>query len=293
MICILLIRQIHLILRSSIFNIIMAIPAALFLFTLVPYPPSKTCIREFIVIFDITQTPPHEKLLQIFWWFFYKQSSGLISIGFRLLFLSPNPPMQARPRPFTLLKRRQKIKFYQKGIPAYQFYYYNGVAYNWYNTYFSWTRCGYLIKLSAVFKHKTGKYKTVDTKPAPTIIVILLFYIPLNHLTKFAPSIINGENYITGCSVLPLFFNDLQTYLFFYLGTGNLFLPTQFHGSIGTLLWRSCCSFSLIQFCIINGFKLISINHLKMMQKRKYYVKSARCPFNPTINYYWVAFFAG
>jgi membrane protein len=254
------------------FNFIMAIPAAaIFLFTLIPYFPIAKNMQDelFKFIQDVLpNTESRDLIMTTMLDLFSKQKTGLLSIGFILALFYSSNAMLGIIRTFdaSLVEKRKK-KFMQRRLRA--------IKLTLVLTLLVIVTILICIGQGALFAHflkwlgVSNSEKNFWTDLLRWVIVILLFFLSIAYIYKYAPSIPKRWKLWSPGAVFATFLIILTTWLF-AIWAQNFSSYNRVYGSIGALLIIMLLIF-INSLMLLIGYELnVSINYLRQkVDKRK------------------------
>jgi membrane protein len=253
------------------FNFIMAIPAAaIFLFTLIPYFPiaKNMQVELFKFIQDVLPNTESRKLIMSTMLdLFNKPKKGLLSIGFILALYYSSNAMLGIIRTFDAsLMVKRKRKFMQRRLRAIKL-----------------TLVLILLlivtilisigqgELFASFLNWLGlshKEKNFWTELLRWFIVIMLFFLSVAYIYKYAPSIPKRWKLWSPGAVFATFLIVLTTWVF-SVWAQNFSSYNRVYGSIGALLIIMLLIF-IDSLMLLIGYELnVSINYLRQKEEEK------------------------
>jgi len=247
------------------FNFIMAIPAAaIFLFTLIPYFPIAKNMQAELFNF-IQEVLPNSESRQLIMTtmvdLFYKPKTGLLSIGFILALFYSSNAMLGIIRTFDAsLTEKRKKKFMEKRLRAIKL-----------------TVVLILIIIATIlisigqgalfakFLHwlgLSGKETNFWTQLLRLLLVLLLFFISIAYIYKYAPSIPKRWHLWSPGAAFPTILIALTTWLF-SIWAQDFSSYNRIYGSIGALLIIMLLIF-INSLMLLIGYELnVSINYLR------------------------------
>ena len=253
------------------FNFIMAIPAAaIFLFTLIPYFPIAKNIQGELFKFIQDVLPNTESRTLIMTTMndlFDKQKTGLLSVGFILALFYSSNAMLGIIRTFDAsLMEKKKKKFMQRRLRAIKL-----------------TVVLILILIATIlisigqgalfvrFLNWLGvsnSEKNFWTELLRWALVILLFFLSIAYIYKYAPSIPKRWRLWSPGAVFATFLIVLTTWLF-SIWAQNFSSYNRIYGSIGALLITMLLIF-INSLMLLIGYELnVSINYLRQKIDKK------------------------
>ena len=254
------------------FNFIMAIPAAaIFLFTLIPYFPIAKNIQGELFKFIQDVLPNTESRTLIMTTMndlFDKQKTGLLSVGFILALFYSSNAMLGIIRTFDAsLMEKKKKKFMQRRLRAIKL-----------------TVVLILILIATIlisigqgalfvrflnWMGVSNSEKNFWTELLRWALVILLFFLSIAYIYKYAPSIPKRWRLWSPGAVFATFLIVLTTWLF-SIWAQNFSSYNRIYGSIGALLITMLLIF-INSLMLLIGYELnVSINYLRQKIDRKH-----------------------